>query len=699
MVTFGNLVINSKDFYIEKKWSGLDELVMEISINDEIFPSLVEEAALTYNGRDYLIKAIDRGIQKATIKAQLDVDEWRENMLISYNSGSESITGIIGGVIPDGWDALDMTSITARRTIKMDAGTPLDVITQIQNTFRIVPEFDTKTKTLTIYNPDEVEPLGAFIMEDLNLKSLNFKGNSTGFATRLYCFGKDNITFEDINDGKPYIDNFSYSNKVVCAYWKDERYTNPETLLEDGRERLKQMAVPQQSYTCQVIDLANTNPETYGFQDFSLMQKVQLCDRITGRMVTHQIIQTREYPYYPEKNVITLSTLPPKVTSEVAQIRETVKTLPTSGMLETAVQEATDMLTERVTEGNVIDLYDSNNHRYGIAFMDTADPATAQNVWLYSANGWGYSSNGLNGPFTIAATMNGTIVADMIKAGTLQGVRIIAENGEVGGFAISANDLTIDFTYNYPTFTNEDLAKLQAYILGSGTLTDEEKILYDVNLDGHLSSADLLAMQKMILGTADTYASGTITISSENPREAIVAEVKQGYGAGRKTVIGIGGIRTTGVISASTFASGENDGITSSTIATIGRDYKIRGGILTDSSTNSLGTKITGATISPAVNRSLLPTVWRTMATLTLAAGTWLIFYNGSITGAGYATFRMSTDTTNDRQSITGDGNATYTCSGVSMAKLYASTNVTLQAQGTEGLVVEDPNMYAVQIG
>ena len=54
-----------------------------------------------------------------------------------------------------------------------------------------------------------------------------------------------------------------------------------------------------------------------------------------------------------------------------------------------------------------------------ILIMDTSDVASAKRVWRWNLNGLGYSDNGVNGPFGVAITSKGEIVADFIKVGTI----------------------------------------------------------------------------------------------------------------------------------------------------------------------------------------------------------------------------------------------------------------------------------------
>lgn len=57
-----------------------------------------------------------------------------------------------------------------------------------------------------------------------------------------------------------------------------------------------------------------------------------------------------------------------------------------------------------------------------ILVMDTPDIETAVNVWRWNKEGIGYSANGYNGTYSTAWTIDGTFVADFIKAGIISDV-------------------------------------------------------------------------------------------------------------------------------------------------------------------------------------------------------------------------------------------------------------------------------------
>ena len=225
-------------------------------------------------------------------------------------------------VKPTGWTLINHSGITYKRTIALEAATPMDVLEQCRSTFNnITFRFDNINKTVEIVNMANGSNLGAFVTRDLNLTANNYKGKSTGFATRLYARGKDGLTFADINGGKDYVENHTYSSRTISVFWEDERYTIAANLLLDAQAKLDAMAVPQRSFELSVVDLAAVDPAKYSELAFTLFSVVSLIDqtRNSGK-VDHTVVERWIYPYHPEKNKVTLSTTAPRIQSQVTQI-------------------------------------------------------------------------------------------------------------------------------------------------------------------------------------------------------------------------------------------------------------------------------------------------------------------------------------------------------------------------------------------
>lgn len=123
-------------------------------------------------------------------------------------------------------------------------------------------------------------------------------------------------------------------------------------------------------------------------------------------------------------------------------------------------------------DGYVIAVKDDNGTWKEILFLDTPSAETAKNVLRINTNGIGFSTNGVNGPYRNAWTIDGSLVADfittgvltanLIKAGVLQSLNgatsINMETGEASltgsittasdGFQVTLGNGAISFYFN-----------------------------------------------------------------------------------------------------------------------------------------------------------------------------------------------------------------------------------------------------------
>ena len=436
--------LSNDDYYVRELASGLDELVFQMSLRDPMYKYIVEEARIRDRDENiYIIKQIDAGNEQVKVVAQIDIDDFKSTMYEKYSNNSATVNQTVLSVLPAGWACIDHSNVTIRRTIPTsDTTTDYNVtawkvLQDCCNVYGVRFRFNSADKIVTIINPKSYENVGAFATRDLNLRELNYKGKSTDLCTRLYAEGADGLTFAELNGGKNYVEDFTYTNKVISAYWKDERYTDAQSLLDDARAKLAENAIPQRSYDCDVLDLASTNPDVYGFENFSLFNVITLIDDAAERRLDYQIVERWNYPYYPAKNKVVLSTATPKIQNQVVTLMDAVSS-PTSTfqqMMQSAIANSTALITGN--KGGYVVLHDSDadGEPDEILIMDTPSIATAVKVWRWNKNGLGYSSTGYNGTFGTAITADGSIVADFITAGTLNGGIIRAGSLDINAFS------------------------------------------------------------------------------------------------------------------------------------------------------------------------------------------------------------------------------------------------------------------------
>ena len=443
---------------ITSSLGGSKTMQFDISPQSPEYRLIAEEERIEYDGTYYNIKSINERRTIATVNAEIDLDELKSKIFSTFKYDTISFVQAMSTAL-DGtnWSVVGAGLVTAKRSFDLTDVTPLDIVNNCTNKtmYNVSFDVDNIRKILNVSVPATLAN-NVFFSDELNLKELTFKGSSSGFATRLYAYGKDGLSFAKINNGKEYIDNNSYSDKVIATVWRDERYTKAESLLVDAQEKLKELAVPERSYVCEIIDLARLNKIEYSEFYIRLNSVIILIDRRRNKRLEHTVIEIKEYPNEPINNTVTLSTSPEKISKKlidnntrINQLSSTVDKQPTAW--QKAIETATALITG--ASGGYVVLNPSEKPSE-LLIMNAPDMNTATKIWRFNMNGFGYSSNGYNGPFPLAMTMDGAIVADfittgtlnadIIKAGTLQGIKIIATTGSIAGWKMESGVLVSD---------------------------------------------------------------------------------------------------------------------------------------------------------------------------------------------------------------------------------------------------------------
>ena len=427
----GQLPLDFDKYFIQEETNGEDQIGFTLPLDHADYKLLAEEVQLldAEDGQVYRITAIDEGAATANIKGKLELSPLRADMRIPYTNGSDTLAGTVEGVLPAGWTVVDHSLSTIRRTIDLDSATPEDVILGAASAFGgLAIRYKIADKTVHFYAPGDFKAGGVYLTEELNLTSTNFKGSSSGLCTRLYARGKDGLTFAGINGGKEYVENFTYTDKVICTYWEDERYTVAENLLEAAQKKVDASAVPVRSYSCGVVDLAKAwryeegaGSNIYAHLNIQLLTVATLLDTRRGTRIDHQVVQYKRYPHYPDLNVVTLSTKAPTITTTVKQLQDAIEN--PSSSFRKQMQSLINQMAAGISghDGGTMEItFNSDGKPNGIRWGDGDDLATSQKVLWLNLEGIAYGQNGVNGDYsTVWSFAQNGFVADWIVVGTL----------------------------------------------------------------------------------------------------------------------------------------------------------------------------------------------------------------------------------------------------------------------------------------
>ena len=421
----------------------------------------------------YVVKEVGKSTEGfPTYVCQINLEDLEADMMEIFSAVDVALTDAANlALTGTGW-TVD-TDITKKRSVGALKVTPLSALSKIRDAWMCEMRFDTKNKVV-YFREQFGEDKGVFFTKGLNLRKLDLAGDTYEYYTRIIPIGADNLRINNVNDGKGYVENYQYSNKIRTLIWEDTNYEDPEALKEDAEKKLDDLSKPVKSYSADIIDLAAQRPE-YSIMSFGLGDTILLLDQETGTKEKQRIVKMTEYPQEPGKNTCELSNT--TLTFEEMQDR-----------LEAAAKAVEDITN---ADGTVNGYYVHGVEADGIVGIEVVinGSSAVQNInnQLVTINGQVENVSGeigtINGQIV---AINGELDAAKAKIGTLETTSLTATEADLKYATIESLNVTnaeVDsISGDYASFKStitEELAAAEATIT---TLQTEKLSAQDADL-------------------------------------------------------------------------------------------------------------------------------------------------------------------------------------------------------------------------
>ena len=290
-----------------------------------------------------------------------------------------------------------------------------------------------------------------------NLLDLSKHVKPTSIITALIPYGatieSEDSEAEDkrlditsVNGGKDYI----YDQAAVDTYgwiWGVQTFddvTDPEALLAKGKAYLQEAIALPVTLDLKAVDMSLIDVDIQQLRVGYWTQVESVPHGISKRfMLSKKTIHLDN----PGKDEVilgqTLPTFTASANKDQATITDRINRVADSTVREInkKVENATQLITGGKGGYVVLDVMDPETGKktqpWRILIMDTPDKETAKSVIQINKNGIGFSTNGINGPYRNAWTIDGNLVADFITTGTMVSERVRGGVYEVGGAGLA----------------------------------------------------------------------------------------------------------------------------------------------------------------------------------------------------------------------------------------------------------------------
>ena len=518
-------VLKPTQAVIEEELNGVYKLELTHPIDSRgKWKLLAEENIIKANGQLFRIKKPKKDLSTITVYAEHIFYDLNDNFIEDTNivnkSGTVAIQQIMDKLLFDTsfTASSNISTVSSARIVRKNAISAL--FGSEDNTFinRWGGELYRDNFFFSI-DKKIGKNRGVRITHTKNLTGLDVTYNTLDVYTVIMPIGYDGLQLPEKYVYSPLVSKYKnpkvkevkFESVKVKVDENEEGFDTKEEAYEELRRLSKllfeeqHVDIPSVSYKIDFILLMNTTK----YKDLKKLEVIKLGDEIniyhpkldidiTARCIRYRYdCLSKKYLSMElgnfQKNFIDSTN---STTNDIFnKIDENEKNF--SSELEKAKDNATNLITNAM--GGYV--YKTNAELF---IMDSDDPSTAEKVWRWNINGLGYSRNGINGPYEVAMTMDGKIVADFITVGVLNAALIKAgvlqsENGlswidmENGTFSFANGALTYSiengFEINGYATTND----LNQYPTKTDLSTSGKTVINGGNITTGFLSADRIS--------------------------------------------------------------------------------------------------------------------------------------------------------------------------------------------------------------
>lgn len=233
---------------------------------------------------------------------------------------------------------------------------------------------------------------------------------------------KQYTTIESVNGGKKYIESADlkakYGTITQVVNW--ENVTEPANLLKKAKDYMTGMEMPR-TFDVKIIDLSMIDDDV---ETLEIGKMTRVLVPTQGVDLRYQMTKYVRHLTAPQNDTITLGPVQKTITQlQTQDIKDTNDKI-THVDINTNNNIVNTGKTITGAKGGyvVLDAYDSEGKLikpWRILIMDQEDKNQAQNIIQMNVNGIGFSTNGIDGPYRNAWTIDGILSADFIRTGSL----------------------------------------------------------------------------------------------------------------------------------------------------------------------------------------------------------------------------------------------------------------------------------------
>ena len=272
-------------------------------------PAVVVERIVEAAGELYRVRRItsyrDRGVPM--IEAYCEARFY--DLGTAGQVDAQSFNGVQAGAViatiltGTSWQ-IGAVNVSTSRTWNLDEGSPLACLRQVAKVHGGDLVFDNAAKTVSLLTFSGNRN-GLTFFYGHGVTGAKRVEDTTTLATRIYARNADGVTIAEVNNGIPYLEDYTWTTALRSAVYDFASGTSPYTMLAMTQAAIGKRSRPSYSYDVDVIDLSAWSSQD--LDRFGAGDEVTVVDADLGIVVTSRIVRMDYDLARPWASKITLS--------------------------------------------------------------------------------------------------------------------------------------------------------------------------------------------------------------------------------------------------------------------------------------------------------------------------------------------------------------------------------------------------------
>lgn len=196
-------------------------------------------------------------------------------------------------VIADGFNAAEDYGVFNVETDQKDL---LYNLEHVRDLYGGIFEWDSVNQTLSVHDSSKWNnDYGFEIRKGKNLQTLTISMD-TDITTRLYPLGENSLNISAVNNGKRYVDDFSYTTAIYEKNLQNSDIYDQKQLLYWGQEQVKKLSRPRKNINCEIVDVRTVEGREYETFDINHLATVVYSDG-PEQTLTKEVLRIISWTY------------------------------------------------------------------------------------------------------------------------------------------------------------------------------------------------------------------------------------------------------------------------------------------------------------------------------------------------------------------------------------------------------------------